>query len=122
MLGTNDAILAASGFADTYETNLRAFWGWWSKRNPTAALIVAPPGPLGLAANETNAATLRARAASVVAAIGAPRLKLVQIGGAFDRTVSSFYRPSDQVHWSDAGHAAVAATLQAGLSVAGITL
>lgn len=115
-LGTNDAILAASGYVDTYEANLRSFWARHAAQKPRVPLVVIPPGPLNDDAEETRGALIRARAASVVSSIANPFLKVIDIGTAFNRATTSFFRPADKIHWSDTGHAAVAAAVETGLA------
>lgn len=117
-LGTNDALLAAANFPDTWEANFRAFWAEWAAQQPQAPLIVPSCGPLALTADNANAATLKTRQAAVVASIASPRCVFVDITTAFDRTVASFFRAGDNVHWSDTGHAAVYAAIDAALGTA----
>jgi len=119
-LGTNDVLLAAGGYVDTWETNFRAFWADWSKINPASPLVVRNVGPLNDNTANTNAAALRTRQASVVASIASTKCILADISTAFDRTNTSFFRASDQVHWNTAGHAAVYTAIDTALTAAGV--
>jgi len=115
--GTNDALIAAAGFDNTWAANFTAFWNWWHAKWPTSPLYVVTPGPLKLSADSANAATLVAKMTATVAAINSPLCKLINISNAFDRTDPGniYFRPSDNVHWSTAGHAAVWTSMQSQL-------
>lgn len=111
-VGVNDAITAATDAA--YTANLAAFWSHTAKRWPAAKMIVCGPTPLGDNTAETRAAGLRAAAADWVAAQADGRLKFVDLGAAFDRTVSGNYvSESPRVHPNNTGHAALGAAFQA---------
>jgi lysophospholipase L1-like esterase len=107
-LGANDAIIAAGGFVDTYEANLRSNCAWWQAQYPGKPLIVATPPPVNNVGYEANAALIRARAATVVASLGNPRITCCDFGGAFSATDATKFRGGDQVHQNTAGHAALA--------------
>ena len=111
-LGVNDAGGAVSGSA--YTSNLTAFWSWASKRYPDAKMVICGVTPLENNTSEANAATLRSAASSYVSGVADSRLKYINLGSAFDRTVSSNYVGSDpagsRVHPNDTGHAAIANT------------
>jgi lysophospholipase L1-like esterase len=111
-VGINDAGAAVSDA--TYTANLTAFWEWFSDRYSQGKMIVTGVTPLENNTSETRAAGLRAAASAYVTSVNSPRLKYINLGGAFDRTVSSNYAASDtpgsRVHPNDTGHAAVAST------------
>jgi len=114
-LGVNDA---GTGAADaTYTANLAAFWAHVSKRWPAAKMIVCGPTPIENNTAETRAAGLRAAGAAWVAAQASANLRFVDLGSAFDRTLSGNYASSDaagsRVHPNNTGHAAVGAAFQA---------
>lgn len=105
-LGTNDA---GSGVADgTYTGNVAFFWEWLKKRYPSAVMVVLGPPPLQNNTKETRAAGIRAAGLAWVTAQAHPRLKFINLGAAFDRTVGANYNggdpPGDNVHPGDVGH------------------
>lgn len=120
-IGTNDAVLAAAGFVNTWSANMQAFWGRLKQRAPNCTMVVVPPGPLNDATNEASGALIRARAASDIASLASPRLKCCDIGSAFDRTNTTFFKAGDQIHWSDSGQAAVGSVEMAFMAAQGIT-
>ena len=93
IIGVNDAGGAVSGSA--YTSNLTAFWSWASKRYPDAKMVICGVTPLENNTSEANAATLRSAASSYVSGVADSRLKYINLGSAFDRTVSSNYVGSD---------------------------
>ncbi len=105
-VGVNDAIAAAADA--TYTANLLAFWNWAKVRYPDTPVIITTPTPLENNTQETKAVALRAAAIAFVAAQNSPRLKCIDFGSVFDRTVSANYAatdtPGSRVHPVDAGH------------------
>jgi hypothetical protein len=121
-LATNDALIAAGGFAATWDANFRLFWAWWSEKYPDKPLLVITPGPVKLSADDANATTLTNQMISTIASINSPLCTLVNIRTAFDRTDPGgiYFRPGDNVHWTTAGHAAVWSVIQGVVSAASI--
>lgn len=114
----NDAAQAISDA--TYVANLTAMWTWVSKRYPNATMFVMGPTPLENNTWETRAVALRLAGAAYVAGVANPKLRFIDQGSAFDRTVSSNYASSDsagsRIHPNDTGHAAVAAVINTALA------
>lgn len=123
-LGVNDAGAAVADA--TYLVNLTAYWEWFSKRYPLATLVVCGVPPLENNTSETRAAGLRTTASTYVASIASPRLRYINFGTAFDRTVSSNYvgtdTPGSRVHPNDTGHGAMATLFNAAWEAFGITI
>lgn len=123
-VGVNDAGAAVSDAA--YTANITAFWNWAKVRYPNAKMIVCGVTPLENNTSETRAAGLRAAASAFVAAQDDAHLKYVNLGAAFDRTVSSNYASTDtagsRVHPNDTGHGLVAAAFNSAWPDLGLTL
>jgi len=126
-VGTNDCgnYLSAGQVAPaTYVANIAAWWARQSLLWPKAKMIVTSPPPRGAAAPEAQAVLLRAALAVWVASQNSSRLAYIDLGTAFDRTNTSFFAASDaandRVHWSAAGHAAVATVMQTTLPGLGL--
>jgi len=110
----------------TYEANLTAFWDWVGARYPDAKMIVCGVTPLENNTSETRADGLRTKAAAFVTAQNSPRLKYINLGSAFDRTVSTNYAstdtPGSRVHPNDTGHPLVATAFNTAFDALGLTL
>lgn len=123
-VGINDAGDAVSDSA--FVANLTAFWQWASKRYPKAKVVICGVTPLENNTSETRAAGLRTAASDYVTGVADERLKYINLGSAFDRTVSSNYAASDtpgaRVHPNDTGHAAIYSTFTAAWEAFGITI
>lgn len=123
-LGINDA---GGGVTDgAYTANVDSMWSWVEKRWSGAKMIVTGVTPLENNTSETRAAGLRTAAQTYVSGKASPRLKHINLGGAFDRTNASFYAASDtpgsRVHPNDAGHAAIATTFNTAYDALGLVL
>jgi lysophospholipase L1-like esterase len=123
-VGINDAGAAVSD--GTYTTNITAFWDWASMRFPSAKAIICGVSPLENNTSETRAVGLRTAASTYVSGVASAKLKFIDLGSAFDRTVSSNYAstdtPGSRVHPSDAGHASLATTFNAAYDALDLTL
>lgn len=125
-LGVNDAVTGVS--PSTYTANLTAFWNWVASRYPESKLLVLGVSPLENNTSETNAVALRSAAAAFVASVNQPnRLAYINLGAAFDRTLTttvyaSTDTPGSRIHPNDTGHAAIASTIQAGWQALGWTV
>lgn len=108
-LGMNDAGQAIP--TATYKTNVKNFIAWKQARYPQARMIVFGASPAENNTTETALALLRTAASEAVAEANDNKVVYVNLGTAFDRTVSSNYASSDaagsRVHPNDAGHAAI---------------
>lgn len=105
-VGVNDA---GNAVADgPYIANKTAMWAWASKRYPGAKMLMCGPSPLENNTKETRAVGLRSALQSYVAGVSSSRLKYLNFGTAFDRTVTSNYvgtdTPGDRTHPNDTGH------------------
>lgn len=130
-LGINDAgtgvAVGTATTAGSYVGNVAAFWQWWHARYPTRRMVVLGVAPLENATSEASAASYRTGAAAYVASVASPLLTYINTGDAFDRLAgTAFYAATDtagsRVHRNDAGEAAIAAKITAGLAAQGITL
>ncbi len=123
-VGINDAIQGTGTIQ--YLANLDKFWKWFHARRPNAKMIVFAPGPLEDDTSETNAVAIRTAASGYVSGIANPNLIYINLGGSFDRKVTSFYSSNTSTdpvgarrHPSDAGHAAEMVKAKAALQALG---
>lgn len=119
-LSVNDA--GSSVSSATVLANATAFWEWARDRYPNAKVILCGTSPLANNTSETNAAAYRTALQTYVAGVNDARLKYVNLGAAFDRTVSGNYTGADGIHPNDTGHAALASAFNAAFGALGLTL
>lgn len=123
-LGVNDAGSAVSD--SVYTSNLSSFWGWAKTRYPNTKMIVCGVTPLENNTSETRAAGLRTAASQFVTSQNDSRLKYINLGNSFDRTVSSNYASSDtagsRVHPNDISHPLIATAFNNAFASLQITL
>jgi lysophospholipase L1-like esterase len=109
-LGTNDSAAPATAL-----TNLGLFVPWALQRFPLAIIVVLGPPPAENNTTEAGLVTIRSNYASYVSGLANARVQFVDLGSAFDRTVTSNYSTSDtpgsRVHPSAAGMVAMSAVL-----------
>nr|WP_087873006.1 GDSL-type esterase/lipase family protein [Arthrobacter globiformis] len=104
-LGANDAATAVA--AATYTTNVKNMIAHKQSRYPGGTMIVFGPAPDENNTNETNAIAIRTAASVAAFEANDPKVAYVNLGGAFDRTVSGNYASTDptgsRIHPSDVG-------------------
>lgn len=114
-LGMNDA--GQSVPVATFKTNVQNMIAWKKSRYPNAKMLVLGPTPAENDTTENALVAMRSAASDAVTAANDNSVKYLNLGGAFDRKVSSNYATSDaagsRVHPSDAGHASVFAVIKA---------
>lgn len=113
-MGVNDAGQAMS--AATYQANWSAFTTWALARWPQCKILMLGPTPIEDNTAHAAAETLRSNMSAFVTGLNNPRVKYLNLGTAFDRTVSSNYTSSDtpgaRVHPSNAGNTAIGTVLK----------
>lgn len=114
----NDAIGAVSN--TTTIANMMAFWDWYRLRYPQGKMIICGTTPLENNTPEALAATLRTAIPAEIALRSADqqaRLKFINLGSAFDRTVAANYASTDtagsRIHPDDDGNAAISPVFNA---------
>lgn len=114
----NDVINATAN--NVTVANMMAYWDWFKLRYPTAPLILCGTTPLENNTPEALAATLRTAIPAAIALRPAEeqaRLKFINLGSAFDRTVAANYASSDpggsRIHPDDDGNALIAPVFNA---------
>lgn len=108
-MGANDATTALA--PATYQANWAAFASWALARWPSCRVLFLGTTPAEKNADEAYLATLRSDMSAFVASLANPRVKYLDLGSAFDRTVSANYASTDtagsRLHPSVQGNQAV---------------
>lgn len=117
-LGMNDALGSVTKAA--HKANVAAAIAWKQKRHPDAKMIVYGPTPAENNAVEAFLVQYREGCSEAVTAAADDKVKFCDLGGSFDRTVSSNYASTDtagsRIHPSDQGQTAVSAVVNAFLA------
>lgn len=113
-MGANDASSAVP--TATFKANVAAAIAWKKSRYPKATMTVFGSTPHENSTNETAAIALRSAASDAVTEAADSKVKYLNLGAAFDRTVTSNFASTDtagnRIHPSDAGHAAIWTVVQ----------
>jgi hypothetical protein len=115
-MGANDSADPA-----TYTTNLTTFVQWALMKFPTALIIVLGPTPAENNTTEAGLVTIRGNASSYVSGLANSRVKYLNLGTAFDRTLGvTVYSTADsagvRIHPNVASNAAIGAMITSYLS------